>query len=383
MEEQNVPQLRFPEFEVQWIKKRIDKIAPLQRGFDLPTSEVIPGEYPVVYSNGIARTHNEYKAKSPGVVTGRSGTIGSITFVTEDYWPHNTSLWITDFLENEPKFVYYFYHTLNLERYGTGSGVPTLNRNDIHSLKKCVPEKKEQQKIASFLSAVDKKIEQLTRKKELLEEYKKGVMQKLVTQEVRFKKENGDTFPDWEKRKLSNVLTEHKLKSEGTEEVFSVSVHEGLINQIEHLGRSFAADSTDHYNRVQKHDIVYTKSPTGDFPYGIIKQSNVHENVIVSPLYGVFSPETPWLGKLLHVYFESPVNVHNYLHPIIQKGAKNTINITNTTFISKQLKLPVDKDEQKKIGLFFIELEKKINDVEIQLRKTQTFKKGLLQQMFV
>src|SRR5690606_15428732 len=155
-------------------------------------------------------------------------------------------------------------------------------------------------------------------------------------------------------------LSEHKLKSTGKEEVYSVSVHKGLINQIEHLGRSFAAESTDHYNLVRPWDVVYTKSPTGDFPYGIIKQSRVDKNVIVSPLYGVFTPETSELGYMLNIYFESKINVYNYLHPIIQKGAKNTINITNGTFLSKVLKLPVSQKEQKQIGKFLRVIDEKI-----------------------
>jgi len=241
----------------------------------------------------------------------------------------------------------------------------------------------EQQKIASFLAAVDLKIQQFIRKKELLEQYKRGVMQKVFSREIRFKDENGKDYPDWDERKFSEVLHEHGLKSNKNEEVYSVSVHKGLVNQIEHLGRSFAANTTDHYNLVKPHDLVYTKSPTGDFPYGIIKQSFVEKNVIVSPLYGVFSPETPELGYMLDVYFESIANTHNYLHSIIQKGAKNTINITNKTFLSKSLILPVSLKEQKKIGGFLRTIDKKIAVFENEISHIQTFKKGLLQQMFV
>jgi type I restriction enzyme S subunit len=178
-------------------------------------------------------------------------------------------------------------------------------------------------------------------------------------------------------------LTETKNKSEGAEPVYSVSVHKGLVDQVEHLGRSFSAADTDHYNRVEPGDIVYTKSPTGDFPYGIVKQSRIDINVIVSPLYGVFRPETPWLGYWLHVFFESYVNTGNYLKPIIQKGAKNTINITNTTFLSASLKVPVDHDEQQKIADFLSAIDAKINLVADELSEAQDFKKGLLQQMFV
>jgi type I restriction enzyme S subunit len=117
-----------------WEEKRVKNIAPLQRGFDLPTSNIQKGDCPVVYSNGILRHHSVYKVKGPGVVTGRSGTIGKVNFVEKNYWPHNTSLWVTDFFDNIPKFIFYFYMRLNLDRFNAGSTVPTLNRNDVHSL---------------------------------------------------------------------------------------------------------------------------------------------------------------------------------------------------------------------------------------------------------
>ena len=122
------PNLRFPEFVGDWEIKKLGDVAPLQRGFDLPVDVIKIGEFPVVFSNGILKHHNEFKVKSPGVVTGRSGTIGKVTYVEKDFWPHNTSLWVTEFNNNNPKFIFYFYSQFNLERFGTGSGVPTLNR---------------------------------------------------------------------------------------------------------------------------------------------------------------------------------------------------------------------------------------------------------------
>lgn len=186
----------------------------------------------------------------------------------------------------------------------------------------------------------------------------------------------------WKERNLSEVLFEHDERSTGKEEVFSVSVHKGVVNQIEHLGRSFSAANTDNYKRVLPGDIIYTKSPTGDFPYGIIKQSKVSKPVIVSPLYGVFKPETNALGVILDAYFEYPGNVYNYLYSIIQKGAKNTINITNDTFLSKTLILPTDKDEQQKIADCLSSLDELITAENQKLEALQLHKKGLMQQLF-
>lgn len=194
----------------------------------------------------------------------------------------------------------------------------------------------------------------------LMLEFKKGVMQQIFSQKIRFKDNKGKSFDPWIEKKLGEFLHEHKESSTGNEQVYSVSVHKGLINQIEHLGRSYASRNTSHYNLVKPGDMVYTKSPTGEFPFGIIKQSNVDRSVIVSPLYGVFTPETKSLGLILNVYFELPENVHNYLYSIIQKGAKNTISITNTTFLSKSLKLPTSELEQEKIAGFLNALNRKI-----------------------
>jgi type I restriction enzyme S subunit len=268
-------------------------------------------------------------------------------------------------------------------KYNTGTAQPKLNSKTLLTIKVIVPTLPEQQKIAEFLTAVDEKIGKLKRKKELLEAYKKGAMQKLFSQEIRFKDDQGNPYPDWEEKRLGEFLDEHGGKSEGNEAVFSVSVHKGLINQIAHLGRRFAADNTSHYNRVYAGDIVYTKSPTGDFPLGIIKRNQSGEIAIISPLYGVFTPESNGLGIWLDEYFSSVTNTHNYLHSIIQKGAKNTINITNKTFLSKGLRVPINNEEQELIGEFFDGLNDKITAVTSQIDKAAEFKKGLLQKMFV
>ncbi len=163
--------------------------------------------------------------------------------------------------------------------------------------------------------------------------------------------------------------------------MFSVSVHKGLINQIEHLGRSFAAKDTSNYNRVLPDDIVYTKSPTGDFPLGIIKQSKISQEVIVSPLYGVFTPITREIGVILDAYFESPLCVRNYLHPLVQKGAKNTIAITNSRFLEGKLRLPMDTDEQKAIAEVVEASQAELTLIDRQIDALSRQKRGLMQKL--
>ena len=246
-----------------------------------------------------------------------------------------------------------------------------------------MPTKEEQDKVATFLSLYDQKIENQMAKVEALETRRKGLLQQIFSQEIRFKADDGSEFPDWEDTMLSDILTERKLKSTGNEEVYSVSVAKGLVNQIEHLGRSCAAEDTSKYKVVKPGDVVYTKSPTGDFKWGIVKQSMIDKDVIVSPLYGIFIPKSYAFGFVLDAYFSSSIRAHNYLITQIRKGAKNTINITNDVFLEKEISLPTYEEEARKIQRFVELLDKQIQIEKDKLEAFKQIKKGLLQQMFV
>ena len=262
----------------------------------------------------------------------------------------------------------------NIKQKGCGL-IPGIDRKTVLNIEYLLPPLDEQKKIAATLLVWDSAIEKMEKlieaKESLLTEYGKELFGR--TEE----KEN----ENWSTIALSNVLNEHGNKSTGKEEVFSVSVHKGLVNQIEHLGRSFAAKDTSNYNCVHYGDIVYTKSPTGDFPLGIVKQSLVKEDVVVSPLYGVFTPQTFELGVILDFYFSSPINANNYLRPVAQKGAKNTINITNKKFLSAKLRLPIDVKEQKKIAQFVQTTKKEMAVLQDILENYKKQKQGLMQKL--
>ncbi len=151
-------------------KLKFKQFIMLQRGFDLPVAEMKDGEVPVLGSTGVIGYHNKAKVNPPGVVTGRSGTIGVIQYTDKPYWPHNTSLWVKDFKSNHPKFVYYKMKTLNFERFNGGASVPTLNRNNLDNLVVQVPDNLIQQKIADILSSYDNLIDTNRRRIQLLEE---------------------------------------------------------------------------------------------------------------------------------------------------------------------------------------------------------------------
>ena len=177
---------RLPGFGGEWKNKKIAEIAPMQRGFDLPTTQIRRGIYPIVYSNGVLNYHAKYMVKGPGVVTGRSGTIGCVNYIEQNFWPHNTSLWVTDFKKNYPKFIYYLYTFIGFEKFGTGSGVPTLNRNDVHAHEVLIPQTSDEQiAITDALSDIDAEISALEQKCDKIKLLKQGMMQKLLTGRVR------------------------------------------------------------------------------------------------------------------------------------------------------------------------------------------------------
>jgi type I restriction enzyme S subunit len=186
----------------------------------------------------------------------------------------------------------------------------------------------------------------------------------------------------WAYDPLSEVLTEHKLKNTAGRDVFSVSMEHGIVNQIELLGRSFAAADTSHYTIGRRYDVVYTKSPLKAFPFGIVKQCKFDGEVALSPLYGVFTPSNPHLGLMIEAYFESPNRSKDFLSPLCQKGAKNTLQITNTTFLFGRLPLPTQPAEQQKIADCLSSLDELMSAQARKVDALKTHKKGLMQQLF-
>lgn len=185
----------------------------------------------------------------------------------------------------------------------------------------------------------------------------------------------------WAYEPLAKFLKEHKLKNTAGRNVFSVSMEYGIVNQIELLGRSFAAADTSHYTIGRRYDIVYTKSPLKAFPFGIVKQCKFDGEVALSPLYGVFSPPNAHAGLMIEAYFESPNRAKEFLSPLCQKGAKNTLQITNTTFLSGRLPLPAEHAEQQKIAECLSSVDELISAQARKVDALKTHKKGLMQQL--
>ena len=153
-----------------WKECLLGDVITLKRGYDLPHSARLPGPFPVVSSSGITDHHAEPKVKAPGVVTGRYGTLGQVFFVSKDYWPLNTSLYVQDFKGNDPKFIALLLSTLSFGSQNAAGAVPGVNRNHLHAMEVCVPPLPIQHRIAGILSAYDDLIENSQRRIKILEE---------------------------------------------------------------------------------------------------------------------------------------------------------------------------------------------------------------------
>ena len=135
-------------------------LVEFQRGYDLPKSKFVEGKYPVQSSNGILGYHNEYKVEGPGITIGRSGTVGTPHLIRENFFPHNTSLFVKEFKGNDIEYIYYLLQYLDLGNQKSGSGVPTMNRNHLHPIKiRAYRDKTYQQRTIKILSLIDKKIQ--------------------------------------------------------------------------------------------------------------------------------------------------------------------------------------------------------------------------------
>ncbi len=150
--------------------KRLDNFFLLKRGHDLPSQDRQAGSIPVISSSGITGFHSEAKAKGPGVVTGRNGTLGEVFYQEGHYWPLNTTLYVYDFKGNNPHFVYYFLKALDFEHLNSAAAVPGLDRNVLHSIKVNFPILPAQNKVAAILSAYDELIANNSQRIMLLEE---------------------------------------------------------------------------------------------------------------------------------------------------------------------------------------------------------------------
>ena len=388
------PSLRFTGFYENWHEKYIKDVADVIGGGTPDTTKLEYWNGNIQWFTPTEIGHNKYVNKSKRTITEKGlknssakllppktilltsrATIGECSIIEKECATNQgfQSLVPNSLINNE--FCYYLINTKKKEllRKASGSTFLEISNSEIKQIKCKFPSLLEQQKIADFLFLVDRRIEKQRQLVESLKKYKRGLVFHL------FNKNN----PINKSIPMRDLLTEINDRNSVGLRVCSVAVIKGIVDQIEHLGRSFSASDTSKYRRVHFGDVVYTKSPTGDFPFGIVKQSKIKEDVAVSPLYGVYKPSSYSTGNLLHLYFEQYQYANNYIRSLAQKGAKNTINITTQHFLEKNIIFPYNEVDRVYFSNFFEKLNKLIKFNEGELEKAQSLKKGLLQQMFI
>lgn len=307
-----------------------------------------------------------------------NGVRGTCSITTRESTISQACMAFTSKMDIQNEFLYSWYkkhgNIIGI-KYAQGTKQQNLSYDIIERFNISYPCMEEQKKLIRFISLIDQRIATQNKIIYKLKSLIRGIMVEL--------QKRGLSNGTWKKVLLSNVLTERNELNKSLYPVYSVSVIQGIVNQMEYLGRSFAASDTSKYHVVHYGDLVYTKSPTGSFPYGIIKQSYNQNEVAVSPLYGVYEPKTFSTGVFLHEYFKSELNTLNYLHPLVQKGAKNTINIANQRFLESYVAIPSNANELLAISKLLCSLNTKLEFLQNILKQSQGQKQYLLRQMFI
>lgn len=268
----------------------------------------------------------------------------------------------------------------------TGTTIKNLGLEAIKNTIIAVPKLEEQHKIGVYFSALDHLITLHQRKCDELKKVKKFMLQKMFPKkgeknpEIRF-----DGFTnDWEQRKLGDYLEVSKQKNKresfGREDVLSVSGEFGIVNQIEFQGRSFAGVSVVNYGVVEYGDVVYTKSPLKSNPYGIVK-TNKGKSGIVSTLYAVYKPKNNVESEFVQIYFESDFRMNTYMHPLVNKGAKNDMKVSDENALKGPVVFP-QIEEQRVISQYFKQLDHLITLHQRKCEELKNVKKYMLQNMF-
>lgn len=246
----------------------------------------------------------------------------------------------------------------------------------------------ERNEIGFFFKKIDEMIAEAEREVNRLEKIKQASLQKMFPRpgatapEIRFKGFTGD----WICGKLSELLeiddNRNSQNELGREDVLSVSGEFGLVNQIKFQGRSFAGASLHNYKITHSGQVVYTKSPLKAQPFGIVK-SNQYGDGLLSPLYAVYNTINNACADFIHYYFEPVARLNNYLRPLINKGAKNTILISDETALQGVIHYPRDAKEQFLIADYFLKLDSLLFTKRQKLVKLRNIKQACLDRMFV
>ncbi|HRO78251.1 MAG TPA: restriction endonuclease subunit S [Acinetobacter towneri] len=405
------PKLRFKDFDGHWTKSKLgdlcvrnyqgintvaDKVEYQKTGYPILQAKHITSEkldfddVRFLSDLDFEKYRKKYIPKTNDILFSNIGTIGKVVLVGESE-PFFIA-WNIFLISVKTDLVAPFYLATYLRRLTslsyfdnlqTGNATKFINKTDLLDTGVTLPSKLEQTKIASFLSAVDEKISQLTQKHELLNQYKQGMMQKLFSQQLRFKADDGSEFGEWEDKPLNEIASKRsgKNKDGSISEVLTNSATQGIIKQSDYFEREIVTESNlNGYYIVNLDDFVYNPRISVHAPVGPIKRNKKCLGVM-SPLYTVF---TVVEGNLAYLeYFFDSNFWHDYVKGVANSGARHDrMNITNKDFFDMPILYPC-LEEQTKIANFLSAIDQKIEVVAQQIEQAKLWKKGLLQQMFV
>jgi type I restriction enzyme S subunit len=403
------PVLRFPEFKEDWKECKLSdfltRYSETNKDEEFSLDEILSlsSHYGIVsrkelledtYSNV---NHLSYKkTRLNDLVYGKSisASYPYGLFKVNDFKDGLLSTLYYTFKVKEnvfPKFIDCYFSHLNrannfLKKYVlVGDRYITADADYLLSGQIYIPtQKEEQKKIADSLIQIDKRIAQLKEKKENLELYKKGITQKIFSQKLRFKDENGKDFPEWEKKKFDSIFKRVTTKNiENNPNVLTISAQHGLINQQDFFNKSVSASDLTGYYLIKKGDFAYNKSYSKGYPMGAIKPLKKYEKGVVSTLYICFNIKDNSNADFYEHYFESG-KINKQIHKIAQEGARNhgLLNLSVVEFFKDIDIFKPHIKEQEKIATFLNEISKQIALVNEQLEETRTFRKALLSKMF-
>lgn len=397
----NVPKLRFKEFSDEWKEKKLGDITNFSKGKLISKDDISESGNECIRYGEIYTHYNEviYEIKSKtkldkkdlvlseknDVIIPSSGEtaldIAKACCVMKSGVALGGDINILKLNENGIFISYYLNNKKkrDIAALAQGASVIHLYENHLKLLNLNFPSLQEQEKIANFLSSVDKKIELTEDKLEAFKEYKKGVMQKIFSQEIRFKDENGNDYPEWEEKKLEEVIIKNKEKNKNCEyvNIQSISNKYGFINQNEYFdGRKIASKDLSNYYIARLGCIAYNPSRIDVGSLALKKDDLVS---VISPLYVSFYTNNKISKKFLFEWFFT-TNFNKQMSYSFEGSVRNTLSYDK---IEKFIIFLPSLPEQEKIANFLSAIDEKIEKIENSLNELKEFKKGLLQQMFV
>jgi len=407
VKQKNIPQLRFPEFEGDWETNKIGKIFSISAGGDISKENVSSTKtdifkYPI-YANaekdkGFYAYSNIFKFdKDVVTIAGRGVNMGIAHARKDKFYPIVRLLVLEPTIESSVVFWEYAINKLNF--YVESTGVPQLTAPQISTYKISFPTLPEQQKIASFFTAIDQKISQLKRKKTLLEQYKKGVMQKIFSQQFRFKDDNGQEFPKWEKKKFGDVYSfknnnSYPRESLNYEKGSVKNIHYGDIHtklntwfditkeEIPYINENLPIERISLDNYCKEGDLVFADASEDLTDVGkSIELVNLNNEKVLSGLHTILArPDLSKMAIGFGGYMAKSIAVRKQIMKEAQGSKVSSISAKKLSGV--QLNIP-NQEEQTKIANFLSAIDDKINHTEKQMEKAEVWKKGLMQQMFV